>query len=72
MLASGTRAALLAGMYTEISFWRAGALSQMVEIDISSRHNPARYVRVWLARMTSLEPDSAYVVRVRTGSEVAR
>lgn len=56
--------------YTRISIWRNGELTQIVEIDLSTRtpHACKRMLRVWFARMVAIEPDVKFTVRVQEGS----
>lgn len=56
--------------YTRISIWRNGDLTQMVEIDLSTRtpHACKRMLRVWFARIVSLETDHRFTIRVQSGS----
>ena len=57
--------------YTRIAFWRAGVLVQVVDLDLGSRtpRQARRTLRVWFARMVSLEVDDKFTVRVDVGSE---
>lgn len=56
--------------YTRIAFKRAGVISQMFEVDLSTRSNPARYLRLWFARMADIELDQNYTVHVSVGTEI--
>lgn len=59
--------------YTRLSFWRDGQVTQIVEFDLSvlSPQQARRRLRVWFARMASLEPNPDYSVRVSVGSIVS-
>ena len=61
-----------AHLYTRLSIWRAGVLQQVVEVDLhgATPLRAARTLRVWYARMRSLEADDRFTLRVQTGAPV--